>query len=125
MTEQYILSGDQGTSGTTALVVDRRGNGCGRGYAEITQCYPQPGWVEQDAEDIWQKTLQAIEGAKSQAGVEESQVAAIGIANQRETTILIDKATGNAICPAVVWQCRRTAARCEELRSQGLAEIVR
>jgi len=125
MTEQYILSVDQGTSGTTALVVDRRGNVCGRGYAEINQCYPQPGWVEQDAEDIWQKTLLAIEEAKSQAGVEESQIAAIGIANQRETTILIDKATGKAICPAVVWQCRRTAARCEELRSQGLEEIVR
>jgi len=123
--KQYILSVDQGTTGTTALVVDRRGNVCGRGYAEINQYYPQPGWVEQDPEDIWLKTLQAIEQAKTQASVDEAKIAAIGITNQRETTILIDKKTGCAIGPAIVWQCRRTAAQCDELRRQGLEEMIR
>ena len=123
--KQYILSIDQGTTGTTALVVDKRGNVCGRGYAEINQYYPQPGWVEQDPEDIWLKTLQAIEQAKTQASVDEAKIAAIGITNQRETTILIDKKTGCAIGPAIVWQCRRTAAQCDELRRQGLEEMIR
>ena len=122
---QYVLSIDQGTTGTTALVVDRNGNVCGRGYARIDQHYPQPGWVEQDPADIWQKTLQAIEEAKGRANVDEKQIAAIGIANQRETAILIDKETGEAIGPAIVWQCRRTASRCDELKRQGLAEIIR
>jgi len=123
--KQYILSIDQGTTGTTALVVDQQGNVCGRGYARIDQHFPQPGWVEQDPADIWRKTLQAMEEAKTQAKVNEKQIAAIGIANQRETTILIDKKTGEAIGPAIVWQCRRTAARCEEFRGQGQAEIIR
>ncbi len=122
--KQYILSIDQGTTGTTALIVDRQGSVCGRGYARIEQHYPQPGWVEQDPADIWRKTLQAMEEAKGQAGVSEKQIAAIGIANQRETTILIDKETGEAIGPAIVWQCRRTAARCDELRGQETAEMV-
>jgi len=98
---------------------------CGRGYARIDPHYPQPGWVEQDPADIWRKTLQAIEEAKGRANVDEKQIAAIGIANQRETTILINKETGEAIGPAIVWQCRRTAARCEEFRGQGQAEIIR
>ena len=123
--KQYILSIDQGTTGTTALVVDRRGNVRGRGYAEINQYYPQPGWVEQDPEDIWLKTLQAIEQAKTQARVDEAKIAAIGITNQRETTILIDKKTGGPIGPAIVWQCRRTAAQCDALRRQGLEEMIR
>jgi glycerol kinase len=122
---QYILSIDQGTSGTTALVVDRHGNVCGRGYARIDQHYPQPGWVEQDPADIWRKTLQAIAEAKGRANADEKEIMAIGIANQRETTILINKETGESIGPAIVWQCRRTAARCDEFRSQGLAEIIR
>jgi glycerol kinase len=122
--KQYILSIDQGTTGTTALIVDRHGSVCGRGYARIEQRYPQPGWVEQDPADIWRKTLQAMEEAKGQAGVNEKQIAAIGIANQRETTILIDKKTGAAIGPAIVWQCRRSAARCDELRGQEIAETI-
>ena len=123
--KQFILAIDQGTTGTTALVVDKSGNVQGRGYAEINQHYPQPGWVEQDPEDIWVKTLQAMEQAKMQADIDESKIAAIGITNQRETTILIDKKTGRAIGPAIVWQCRRTAAECDELRRQGLEETIR
>jgi len=122
---QYILSIDQGTTGSTALVIDRQGNVRGRGYARIAPHYPQPGWVEQDPADIWWKTMQAVDEAKGKAGVNEKQIAAIGIANQRETTILIDKKTGEAVGPAIVWQCRRTADRCEEFRGQGQAEIIR
>lgn len=76
--KQYILSIDQGTTGTTALLVDRNGNVQGRGYAEISQYYPQPGWVEQDPADIWQKTLQAIEQAKRGASASDAHIAAIG-----------------------------------------------
>lgn len=122
--KQYILSIDQGTTRTTVLIVDRDGNVCGRGYARVSQHYPQTGWVEQDPADIWLKTLQAMEEAKSLANADEKQIAAIGIANQRETTVLINKETGDAIGPAVVWQCRRTAARCDELRSQGFTEMI-
>ncbi len=123
--KQFILALDQGTTGTTAIVIDHLGNVCGRGYAEIQQHYPHPGWVEQDPSDIWRKTLQAMEQAKDQAGVDQSQIAAIGIANQRETTMVINKETGDAVGPAIVWQCRRTAARCEELVRQGLGETIR
>ena len=123
--KRYILSIDQGTTGTTALLIDRDGSVRGRGYAEIDQYYPQPGWVEQDPADIWQKTLLAIDEAKGSAGVSDSQIAAIGIANQRETTLLINRETGEAIGRAIVWQCCRTAPRCDELRSQSIAEIIR
>ena len=123
--KQYILAIDQGTTGTTALLVDRNGQVQGRGYAQIDQYYPQPGWVEQDPADIWQKTLQAIEQAKRSASASDAHIAGIGIANQRETTLLINRETGEAIGRAIVWQCRRTAPRCDELRSRGLAEMIR
>jgi glycerol kinase len=123
--KQYILSIDQGTTGTTALLVDRDGQVQGRGYTQIDQYYPQPGWVEQDPADIWQKTLQAIEQAKHNASASDTNIAGIGIANQRETTLLINKETGEAIGPAIAWQCRRTTPRCDDLRSQGLSEMVR
>ncbi len=124
MKKQYILAIDEGTTGVTALVIDRGGVICGRGYAEIDQHYPQPGWVEQDPDDIWRKTLRVMQEAQGKAGVDDSQIAAIGITNQRETTILIDKETGDAIGPAIVWQCRRTASRCDELRANGLEETI-
>ncbi|MBM3157465.1 MAG: glycerol kinase GlpK [Chloroflexi bacterium] len=124
MKQQYILALDEGTTGVTSLIIDRRGVICGRAYAEIDQHYPQPGWVEQNPDDIWRKTLRVMQEAKGKAGVEESQIAAIGIANQRETTILIDKETGDAIGPAIVWQCRRTASRCNELRTQGFEDTI-
>ena len=123
--KKYILSIDQGTTGTTALLVDHDGAVAGRGYSEIEQYYPQPGWVEQDPADIWHKTLQAVGQAKQAASAGDKQIAAIGIANQRETTLLIDRETGEAVGPAIVWQCRRTAERCDELRSRGLEETIR
>ena len=114
-----ILSIDQGTTGTTALLVDVQGNIIAQGYQEFTQHYPHPGWVEHDPEEIWNATLQAIDAlfAKENA----LNIVAIGIANQRETTIVWDRKTGKPIYPAIVWQCRRTADTCVRLEKQGFA----
>ncbi len=120
----YILAIDQGTTGTTALIVDHDGSIRGRGYSRIPQHYPRPGWVEHDPSEIWSQTLEAVNQAKRAAGIENIDVAAIGIANQRETTILMDRITGEPVGPAIVWQCRRTADRCDQLKAQGLAEII-
>ena len=122
--KNYILAIDQGTTGTTALIVDHNGIACGRGYAEITQYYPEPGWVEQDPLEIWKQTLHAIKEAKDSARIIDSDIAAIGVTNQRETTILIDRASGKPVGPAIGWQCRRTTDRCDWLREQGNAEII-
>jgi glycerol kinase len=120
----YILAIDQGTTGTTARIVDRDGVIRGRGYAKIPQYYPEPGWVEHDPSEIWAQTLQAISQAKHDAGIEDADIAAIGIANQRETTVLVDKLTGEPVGRAIVWQCRRTADRCEQLKAQGMSKII-
>lgn len=110
----YVLAIDQGTTGSTCLMVGADGRVGGRGYREITQHYPRPGWVEHDAEEILERTLAAAREAVSHAG--ESPVA-IGITNQRETIVLWNRATGKAVGRAIVWQDRRTAARCAELAS--------
>ncbi len=120
----HILAIDQGTTGTTALIVGRDGTIKGRGYAEITQYYPKLGWVEHDPSEIWRETLRAIVQAKHAAGVADADIAAIGIANQRETTLLVDRLTGEPIGRAIVWQCRRTVDRCERLKGRGLAEMI-
>ena len=119
----YILSIDQGTTGTTALLVDMRGNIVARGYQEFKQYYPRPGWVEHDPEEIWFATLQAIDALF----VKENplNIVAIGIANQRETTVVWERETGEPIHPAIVWQCRRTADRCASLQKAGIAEEIR
>jgi len=116
-----VLAIDQGTSGSTVLVVDSAGQVVGRGYREITQHYPEPGWVEHDPEEIWHKTLEAVADARAAAGP-DVRLIALGITNQRETTILWDAATGSPVHPAIVWQDRRTAPLCESLRAAGLAE---
>jgi glycerol kinase len=121
----YILAIDQGTTGTTALIVNHEGGVRGRGYAEITQYYPRPGWVEHDPSEIWNRTLEAVNRAKQAAGVGNADIAAIGIANQRETTILVDKVTSKPLGRAIVWQCRRTADTCDWLKAQGVAEAIR
>ncbi len=122
---RYILSLDQGTSGSTALVVDQDGRVRSRGYAELPQHYPRPGWVEHDPDEIWATTVAAARVALDLARVSGREVAAIGIANQRETTVVWDRATGRPIHPAIVWQCRRTAALCDALRADGLEATVR
>lgn len=124
MADKYILAIDQGTTGTTCLLIDRRGQVIGRAYREFTQIYPQPGWVEHDPQEIWAVTLSAAKQIILQANLSSSQIAAIGITNQRETTVVWDKMSGQPICNAIVWQCRRTAALCEELKAAGLEETI-
>ena len=122
---RYVLALDQGTSGSTALVVDAEGRVRARGYVELPQHYPRPGWVEHDPEQIWSTTVEAAKSALASAGATGNDVAAIGITNQRETTIVWDRATGRPIHHAIVWQCRRTASLCVELKAAGLEPTVR
>jgi glycerol kinase len=110
-----ILAIDQGTTGTTCLVVDEDLRVLGRGYRELTQHFPRPGWVEHDPEEIWQSVLGAASDAVTAVGARPAELTTVGITNQRETTILWDRATGVPVAPAIVWQDRRTADRCREL----------
>jgi glycerol kinase len=120
-----ILAIDQGTTGTTCLVFDDGGRVAGRSYSELEQHFPQPGWVEHDAAEIWEVTRRVAVEAISDAGIGGEELDGIGIANQRETVVAWDPATGEPVHRALVWQDRRTAARCEELREQGHEELVR
>jgi glycerol kinase len=110
-----ILAIDQGTTGTTCLVVDEELRLRGRGYRELRQHFPEPGWVEHEPEEIWATVVEAAAAAVRDAGVRATDLSAIGITNQRETTLLWDRATGRPVSRAIVWQDRRTAARCREL----------
>ncbi len=121
----YIMAIDQGTTGTTVLLVDRAGSVAARGYREFAQIYPQSGWVEHDPEAIWASTLGAIDEALAKAGSNGHQVAAIGITNQRETTLLWERESGRAVHNAIVWQCRRTAPFCRALKERGLESLYR
>ena len=125
MAGRFVLALDQGTSGSTALVVDVDGNVRARGYAEVPQHYPEPGWVEHDPNDLWTTTAEAAAVALARAGIGGRDVAAIGITNQRETTVVWDRASGVPIHRAIVWQCRRTAPVCDRLRSDGAEPTVR
>jgi glycerol kinase len=120
-----ILAIDQGTTGTSCLVFDAEGAVAGRAYSEFEQHFPRPGWVEHDAEEIWQVTRRVAAEAIAAAGIEGDELDAIGITNQRETVVAWDPATGEPVHRALVWQDRRTAERCEELREQGVEAIVR
>ena len=120
-----ILAIDQGTTGSTALVFDDRGRVRGRGYAEFTQHYPKPGWVEHDAEEIWKVTKKVVAKALRAARTKPSGIAAIGITNQRETTVLWDRKTGKPVHNAIVWQDRRTAQICDRLKAQGHEATIR
>jgi len=124
-TEPLVLALDQGTTGSTALVLDRRGRVCGRGYEELPQHFPKPGWVEHDADAIWRTVLAATTRALAAARARASQLAAIGVTNQRETTLLWDRRTGEPLGHAIVWQDRRTAPRCDELRRRGREAAIR
>jgi len=115
----YVLAIDQGTTGSTILVLDHAGDVVGRAYSEFTQIYPKPGWVEHDAEEIWDVTCKGIGTVLKETGLVAGQIAAIGITNQRETTVLWDRATGKPVHNAIVWQCRRTAPLCHRLREEG------
>src|SRR3989338_7963264 len=120
-----ILSIEQGTTGTTALLGDRRARIISSGYAELPQHYPRPGWVEHDPQEMLSTTRLAIQRALAHARLRARAVAAIGITNQRETTLVWDRRTGRAVARAIVWQCRRTAPLCDQLSSQGYAPEFR
>jgi len=122
---QYILALDQGTSSSRAILFDGAGVPVAQASLEFPQIYPQPGWVSHDPEAIWSSQLDAARKVLAEAGARPGDIAAIGITNQRETTVVWDRATGRAVHDAIVWQCRRSAGICEELRARGLEPEVR
>ncbi|HVF54135.1 MAG TPA: glycerol kinase GlpK [Actinomycetota bacterium] len=123
--DDLILAIDAGTTGITVLVVDATGRVRGRAYSEFTQHFPQPGWVEHDAAEIWSITSAVATAALADAAIGTQALAGIGITNQRETTVLWDRSTGMPVAPAIVWQCRRSASICERLRGEGLEAELR
>lgn len=122
---QYIMSLDQGTTSSRCILFDKNGAAVSTAQKEYRQIYPQPGWVEHDPMEIWQSQLEVAQKALEQKGLTAADIAAIGITNQRETTILWDKRTGKPIYNAIVWQCRRTAEDCEELAKKGYTDLFR
>jgi glycerol kinase len=122
LSEPGILAIDQGTTGTTVLLVDSAGHVVDRAYREITQHYPRPGWVEHDAEEIWKTALEATDELLQRTGTKPS---AVGITNQRETFVLWDRGTLQPVAPAIVWQCRRSADLCRELKDEGREGLFR
>jgi glycerol kinase len=125
MTERFVLALDQGTTSSRAILFDHAGNARAIAQKPIEQIYPQPGWVEHDPMEIWGSQSGVAHEVLEKAGVRADQVAAIGITNQRETTIVWERDTGQPICNAIVWQCRRSAGICDELKAQGLEPYVR
>ena len=119
----YILAIDQGTTSSRAIIFDKKRQIAGSAQKEFTQIFPASGWVEHDPEEIWKSVVATCKGAIKKAGIEASQIAAMGITNQRETVIVWDKATGQPIHNAIVWQDRRTAAHCAKLKAQGLEPL--
>lgn len=122
---KYIMALDAGTTSNRAILFDKEGEMCSVVQREFKQYYPQPGWVEHDADEIWRSMHSVAVEAMDKLGVKASDIAAIGITNQRETTIVWDKNTGESVYHAIVWQCRRTAGYCDELKAKGLTEIIR
>jgi glycerol kinase len=123
MTE-YILALDQGTTSSRAIIFDKQGSIVTIAQKEFTQIFPQPGWVEHDANEIWSTQLGVAAEAITKAGLSPENIAAIGITNQRETTVVWERATGKPIYNAIVWQDRRTASFCDELKAKGLDKII-
>jgi glycerol kinase len=119
-----ILALDQGTTSSRAIIFDRQSGIRAVAQQEFTQIYPKPGWVEHDPNEIWKTQLKVAKAAVRKAGLKPQDIAAIGITNQRETTVAWNRETGEPIGPAIVWQDRRTAPFCDELRSQGLAPLI-
>jgi glycerol kinase len=125
MSGKLILALDQGTTSSRAIVFDHRGRSRGAAQQEFPQIFPQPGWVEHDPEDLWETTRRTALAAVAEANATARDLAAIGLTNQRETTLLWDRRTGKALAPAIVWQDRRTAALCARLRARGLEPLFR
>ena len=125
MNKRYILALDQGTTGSRAFLFNSRGRAVASAYKEFPQYFPKPGWVEHDANEIWASCAAVIKGVLRKSRVSPQTIAAIGITNQRETTVLWDRKTGLPVHRAVVWQCRRTADICQGLRAMGLEKLFR
>jgi glycerol kinase len=121
---RYILALDQGTTSSRAMLFDHAGHACGMAQQEFPQYFPQPGWVEHDANQIWESQLAVAREVMKAQGVSGKDIVAIGIANQRETMVLWDRATGQPLAPAIVWQDRRTAGTCDALRAAGHAPLI-
>ena len=122
---KYIMAFDAGTTSNRCILFDQRGEICSSAQKEFTQFFPKPGWVEHDANEIWATQLGVAVEAMGKIGATAADIAAIGITNQRETTVVWDKRTGEPVCNAIVWQCRRTSAYCDELKRQGYTEMIR
>lgn len=122
---KYILALDQGTTSSRAILFDRSGTVCASASREFKQYYPQSSWVEHDAEEIWRSQLNVAQSALAAAGARPEEVAAIGITNQRETVVLWDRETGHPLYHAIVWQCRRTASQCDQIRKEGFDLVLR
>ena len=120
---KLILAVDQGTTNTKALLVDRAGAARARASRPLAVSFPQPGWVEQDARDLWTSVKEAADECLAQCG--DAEIAAVGVSNQRESAVVWDRRTGAPAGPCVIWQCRRTAAFCDELRTRGLDGLIR
>lgn len=125
MDKKYIMAIDQGTTGTRVILFNHNGDICSKAYREIKQIFPQPGWVEHNPKDYWKTVMDCTKDVLRNGKVKAEEIAAIGIANQRETTILWDKYTGEPVYNAIVWQCRRTALMCDELKAKGYEQMVR
>ncbi len=122
---KYIMALDSGTTSNRCILFNQKGEMCSMAQKEFTQYFPKPGWVEHDAEEIWSTQLEVAQLAMAELGVSAADIAAIGITNQRETAIVWDKATGQPIHNAIVWQCRRTSEYCDTLKAKGLTERFR
>ena len=125
LNKSYILAIDQGTTGSTALLCDKEGQVVSTAYREMHQLYPHPGWVEQDPHQLFRQSLAVGQEALQKADVTITQVKGVGITNQRETTVVWDRHTGEPVTGAIVWQCRRTATLCEELKQKGMSQPIR
>lgn len=125
MDKRYILALDQGTTSSRAILFDRNASIVAVSQKEFTQFYPNSGWVEHDAEEIWSTQLEVMRNVLSKSNIDAKHIAGIGITNQRETTVIWDKITGKPIHNAIVWQCRRTASICDELINDGLSDYIK
>ena len=123
--EKYIMALDQGTTSSRCILFNKQGKACSTAQKEFRQIFPKPGWVEHDPMDIWASQISVAAEAISKIGAGAENIAAIGITNQRETTVVWEKETGKPVCNAIVWQCRRTAELVDELKSEGFDRIIR
>ena len=122
---KYVMALDAGTTSNRCILFNKKGETISSAQKEFTQYFPKPGWVEHDANEIWSNQLGVAVEAMQKAGADAEDIAAIGITNQRETVIVWDRETGEPICHAIVWQCRRTSDYCDSLKAKGLTEKFR